>query len=265
MENVWFALGLTLLAGLSTGVGGLIAVLPRRVSPSFLSVSLGFSAGVMLYVSLMELLPEAVASVSAEIGERPGGWAAVGAFFAGIVLIGVIDRVVPAPINPHETTEVSGPAAAASRRRLLRTGAFSAAAIALHNFPEGFATFVAGLEDLTVALPVALAIAIHNIPEGLAVAVPLRQGTGSRRRALTWSFVAGLAEPLGAVVGLLLLMPLLNGVTLGVTFALVAGIMVFISLDKLLPTAQAYGRHHLAVYGLVAGMAVMALSLLLLG
>ena len=139
----------------------------------------------------------------------------------------------------------------------------TAAAIAIHNFPEGFATFIAGLKDPSVAIPVALAIAIHNIPEGVAVAVPIRQATGSRRKAVWWSFLSGLAEPIGALVGFLLLMPFLNGVTLGVTFGMVAGIMVFISLDELLPTAREYGRHHLAIYGLVAGMAVMAVSLLL--
>lgn len=140
----------------------------------------------------------------------------------------------------------------------------TAIAIALHNFPEGFATFITALEDPTIAVPIAVAIAIHNIPEGVAVAVPLREATGSRRKALLWSFLSGLAEPAGALVGFALLMALVGPVSMGIALAGVAGVMVFVSLDELLPTAQATGEHHVAVYGLVLGMAVMATSLLLL-
>ncbi|NUL46783.1 zinc transporter ZupT [Cellulosimicrobium funkei] len=263
MENFWLAFGLTLLAGLSTGIGGLISVVPRRSSGPFLSVSLGFSAGVMLYVSFMEIMPKALTSLTDAAGPTAGPWAAGAAFFVGILVIGVIDRLVPAQINPHEPGLVHHPAAAVKRRRMMRTGTVTALAIGIHNFPEGFATFIAGLTDLQVALPVALAIALHNIPEGVAVAVPIREATGSRRKAVRWSFLSGLAEPAGALIGFALLMPLMNDFTLGTTFALVAGIMVFISLDELLPTAREYGKHHLAMYGLVAGMAVMAVSLLL--
>lgn len=263
MENFWFALGLTVFAGLATGMGGLFSVVSRRTSATFLSLSLGFSAGVMLYVSLVEILPKAVESIGEETGAGPAGWWAVAAFFGGMLVIGVIDRLVPSAINPHEPHSVLDREASIDRRRLMRAGTMTAVAIAIHNFPEGFATFISGLKDPSVAIPVALAIAIHNIPEGVAVAVPIRQATGSRRKAVLWSFLSGLAEPIGALVGFLLLMPFLNGVTLGVTFGMVAGIMVFISLDELLPTAREYGRHHLAIYGLVAGMAVMAVSLLL--
>ncbi len=263
MENFWFALGLTVFAGLATGIGGLASVVSRRTSATFLSLSLGFSAGVMLYVSLVEILPKAVESIGEETGAGPAGWWAVAAFFGGMLVIGGIDRLVPSAINPHEPHSVLDREASIDRRRLMRAGTMTAVAIAIHNFPEGFATFISGLKDPSVAIPVALAIAIHNIPEGVAVAVPIRQATGSRRKAVLWSFLSGLAEPIGALVGFLLLMPFLNGVTLGVTFGMVAGIMVFISLDELLPTAREYGRHHLAIYGLVAGMAVMAVSLLL--
>lgn len=263
VENFWLAFGLTVLAGLSTGIGGLISVVPRRTSGPFLSVSLGFSAGVMLYVSFMEIMPKALTSLTDAAGPTTGPWAAVASFFAGVLVIGVIDRLVPAQINPHEPGLVHDPAAAVKRRRMMRTGTVTALAIGIHNFPEGFATFIAGLTDLQVALPVALAIGLHNIPEGVAVAVPIREATGSRRKAVRWSFLSGLAEPAGALIGFALLMPFMNDFTLGTTFALVAGIMVFISLDELLPTAREYGKHHLAMYGLVAGMAVMAISLLL--
>ena len=188
-----------------------------------------------------------------------GSWAAVLAFFAGIALIGVIDRLVPADINPHEP----GADEARRRRAMKNMGVMTAIAIAIHNFPEGFATFLAGLTDLSVAIPVAVAIAIHNIPEGIAVAVPIREATGSRAKALAWAWGSGLAEPLGALIGYLILAPVLGEEAMGVAFGMVGGIMVFISLDELLPTAIATGRHHTAIYGLIAGMGVMALSLIL--
>ncbi|AGF72086.1 zinc transporter ZupT [Corynebacterium halotolerans] len=263
VSTVLFAFGLTLFAGLATGIGGLIAVLRKDQGPRFLAGALGLSAGVMLYVSFLEILPKAFDELGTAWGERTGAWAAVGAFFAGIALIAVIDRLVPEPINPHERGISADPQLSAQRRRMMKMGVFTAGAIAIHNFPEGFATFIAGLEDASIAIPVALAIAIHNVPEGVAVAVPIRQATGSRRKALAWSTVSGLAEPAGALVGFALLMPFLGPVTLGLSFAAVAGIMVFICLDELLPTAVATGRHHTAIYGLVAGMAIMAVSLLL--
>ncbi|WJZ02230.1 zinc transporter ZupT [Corynebacterium freiburgense] len=249
----WFAFSLTLLAGLSTGIGGLLSVLWRTPGNRFLAGSLGFSAGVMLYVSLVELLPEGMNSA--------GAATAVAAFFGGIAVIAIIDRLVPERVNPHEPVVLGAPP---SKRHLMRMSIMTAIAIALHNFPEGFATFITALEDPTIAVPIAVAIAIHNIPEGVAVAVPLREATGSRRKALLWSFLSGLAEPAGALVGFALLMALVGPVSMGIALAGVAGVMVFVSLDELLPTAQATGEHHVAVYGLVLGMAVMATSLLLL-
>lgn len=144
-------------------------------------------------------------------------------------------------------------------------GFFTALAIAIHNFPEGLATFVSALQEPEIAVPIVIAIALHNIPEGIAVSVPIYQGTGSRKKAFIYSFLSGLAEPLGALIGFLLLMPFMNGFIFGVIFALVAGIMVFISFDELLPAAREYGEHHISIYGLISGMIVMALSLLLLG
>ncbi len=262
-STVLFAFGLTLFAGLATGIGGLIAVLKKEPGPRFLAGALGLSTGVMLYVSFMEILPKALDELTSVWGQRAGSWAAIAAFFAGIALIAVIDRLVPEPINPHERGISEDPQLSAQRRRMMKMGMFTAAAIAIHNFPEGFATFIAGLEDTSIAIPVAVAIAIHNVPEGVAVAVPIRQATGSRAKALAWSTLSGLAEPAGALVGFALLMPFMGPVALGLSFAAVGGIMVFICLDELLPTAVATGRHHTAIYGLILGMAIMAVSLLL--
>jgi ZIP family zinc transporter len=269
------ALLLTVIAGLATGLGGLAVFLTNRTNGSFLALSLGFSAGVMLYVSFVEILAEASDLLSAAWGPGRGTWGMVGGFFAGIAVIAVIDRLVPHEANPHEFTYQpadagaaavgAGSAAAPVDSRLLRTGMLTALAIAIHNFPEGFATFASALGDPSVAIAITVAIALHNIPEGIAVAVPVFQATGSRARAVGLSFLSGLAEPLGAVIGFLLLRPFLTDALFGAVLAGVAGIMVFISLDKLLPTAEKYGGHHLCVYGVVAGMAVMAVSLAMLG
>lgn len=257
---------LTLFAGLATGFGSLIAFLNRRANPKFLASALGFSAGVMIYVSFAEIMVKAKESTVGALGREPGTWAVVCAFFAGIAFIALIDRVVPERENPHEAHRIEDLGRSDQVRRyagLYKTGTFTALAIAIHNFPEGLATFTATLKDPALGIPIAVAIAIHNIPEGIAVSVPMYYATGSRRRAFLFSFLSGLAEPLGAVIGYTVLYYLFNDLVFGLLFAGVAGIMVFISLDELLPTAEEYGEHHLAIYGLVAGMAVMALSLLL--
>ena len=260
-DHVLFAFFLTLLAGLSTGIGSLIALLCRRTNRAFLSVSLGFSAGVMIYVSMVEILAKAQTALTAQLGPRPGSWATVGGFFGGMLVIAVIDKLIPSEENPHEVKRVEEEAPPSGR--LMRMGVFTALAIAIHNFPEGLATFVSALQEPGVAIPIVAAIAIHNIPEGIAVSVPIYQATGSRRRAFAYSFLSGLAEPLGALAGWLVLRPVMNDTVLGLLFAGVAGIMVFISFDELLPAAREYGEHHLSIYGLISGMAVMAVSLLL--
>lgn len=264
MPDLALAFGLTLFAGLSTGIGSAIAFFARRTHTRFLSVSLGFSAGVMLYVSFVEILRKAQASLAIPYGPRGGAWATVLAFFAGIALIALVDQLVPKAGNPHEAHRIEELREDPNDRpALARMGLFMALAIAIHNFPEGLATFMATLQEPKLGLPIAAAVAIHNIPEGIAVSVPIYYATGSRRKAFLHSFLSGLAEPAGAVLGYLLLRSLVSDALFGLVFAAVAGIMVFISLDELLPTAEKYGEHHHCIGGLVAGMAVMALSLLL--
>ena len=276
-NNVLLAFGLTTFAGLSTGIGSAIAFFSKRTNKRFLSGALGFSAGVMLYLSFAEILTKATAALVKALGSPAGNWAAVGSFFGGILVIAVIDLLVPDHENPHEAhvIEEMKPAARADAlgrdERLMRMGLFTALAIAIHNFPEGLATFAATLADPKLGVSTAVAIAIHNIPEGISVSVPIFYATGNRRKAFTYSFLSGLAEPIGAGMAYLGILFFLGGTTevippqiMGVMFGGVAGIMVYISLDELLPTSRAYGIGHDSLFGLIGGMAVMALSLLLM-
>ncbi len=264
-DNILFALGLTVFAGLATGIGSIMSFLSKKFNPKFLAGALGFSAGVMIYVSLVEIMVKARDSLTIPFGEKLGYWYTVIAFFIGIALIAVIDKAIPSYENPHEIGNIN-PEHISSKEndpKLLRMGLFSALAIAIHNFPEGLATFMGAINDPALGLSIAIAIAIHNIPEGIAVSVPIYYATKSKRRAFWLSFLSGLAEPVGAIIGYFILRSIFNEATFGLIFASVAGIMVYISLDELLPTAEEYGEHHIAIGGLIAGMFVMAISLLL--
>jgi ZIP family zinc transporter len=233
-EHVLIAFGLTLFAGLSTGIGSAIALLAKRTNTRFLSVALGFSAGVMIYVSFVEILSKARIELTEVYGLREGSWYTVLAFFAGIFVIGLIDKFIPSIENPHEMKRIEDmDQIDATKKKLARMGVFTALAIGIHNFPEGLATFTAALSDPNLGIAIAVAIAIHNVPEGIAVSVPVYYATGSRKRAFWLSFSSGLAEPVGALIGYLLLMPFLSPTMFGILFAMVAGIMVFISLDEL--------------------------------
>jgi zinc transporter, ZIP family len=295
MNDVWFALGLTTFAGLATGIGSIIAFSAKLSSYRFLSVATGFSAGVMLYVSFVEIFFKGQESLVAHYGDPVGYWVNVGAFFGGMLIIGLIDNLIPQETNPHEIpaeSEVdqlhgkgsiwniaksrnasSGPKKPqpGHDKKLMRMGLFTALAIGIHNLPEGLATFLAALEDPSLGIAIAIAIALHNIPEGISVSVPIYYATGKRSTAFFYSFLSGLAEPVGAIIaymGILFFAGGPDGVLppqlIGILFAGVAGIMVYISLDELLPTSQAYGEGHDSLFGLVSGMAVMALSLLLM-
>lgn len=278
MNNLLLAFSLTLFAGLATGIGSALAVFARRTNFGFLAVSLGFSAGVMLYISFTEILGKAEETLVVGFGERAGAWITAAAFFGGILVIGLIDLLVPRAENPHEARAAgdlaglkpdSPPYIPSDRlpsgeTRLMRMGVFTAMAIAIHNFPEGMATFVATLEDANLGIAIAVAIALHNIPEGISVSVPIYYATGSRRRAFQLSFLSGVAEPVGAVAGYLALQAVFTPTILGILFAGVAGVMVYISLDELIPTAREYGKGHESLVGIFSGMAVMAVSLLLM-
>lgn len=295
--DVAFALGLTLLAGLATGIGSIIAFTAQRTNYRFLSVATGFSAGVMLYVSFVEIFFKGVAALTERFGDPWGHWINAASFFGGMLLIGLIDNMIPAGENPHEVRSedetlplhdasavhapppvpalvVAAPVhphGGHDHHRLMRMGLFTALAIGIHNFPEGLATFLAALENPQLGVAIAIAIALHNIPEGISVSVPIFYATGDRKRAFLYSMLSGIAEPVGAGVAYLILFFVSGGEggvvppeLMGILFGGVAGIMVYISLDELLPTSRAYGKGHDSLFGLVAGMAVMALSLLLM-
>ncbi|MFW6298129.1 MAG: zinc transporter ZupT [Bacillota bacterium] len=262
---------LTLGAGLSTGIGSAIAFFTKRSNATFLSVALGFSAGVMLYLSFVEIFPKAQESLGASMNEVASYiWTTI-AFFAGIFITMGIDRLVPDVANPHEARDVSELQDEPTEediknheiKTLKRMGLFTALAIGLHNFPEGLATFLSALEDPRLGISIAVAVAIHNIPEGIAVSVPIFYATGSRKKAFIYSFLSGMSEPVGALIGFFILYSFLTDTTFGVVFAAVGGVMIYIALDELLPTAEKYGRHHLVIYGVIGGMALMALSLIL--
>ena len=230
-NDMLLAFGLTLIAGLSTGIGSLIALLSKKTDTRFLSASLGLSAGVMIYVSFMELMPESVHLLSGIYSER----------------------------EAYEIHSSQG-----NDKKLKRTGVMMALAIGIHNFPEGLATFTSALTDLEIAIPIVFAIAIHNIPEGVAVSVPIYHSTGSRRKAFWYSFLSGMAEPIGAMIGILFLIPFWTPSINALLLALVSGIMVYISFDELLPSTEKYGHHHWGITGVISGMAIMAVSLLLI-
>lgn len=292
MDNFWIALGLTLFAGLSTGIGSAFALLAKRTNYRFLSISTAFSSGVMLYVSFVEIFFKGSEALVETYGDPLGHWVNVTSFFGGILLIGIIDNLIPSSGNPHETYSADETAplrqstaspldihtfSEAERQhrpdnqKLLRMGLFTALAIGIHNFPEGLATFLAALKDPSVGVAIAIAIALHNIPEGISVSVPVFYATGSRRKAFTLSFLSGLSEPVGALLAYVVIRFFVGDESgaippqiMGILFGGVAGIMVYISLDELLPTSRAYGKGHDSIFGLVAGMAVMAISLLLM-
>ena len=254
MSSLLFAFTLSFLAGLASAVGGLLSFFIKKENLSALAVGLGFSAGVMIYVSFMELLPYAQNALTLLYGSSCGPWLTVALFFVGIGVAWGVDRCLP-PLHVKEES-------LKQTAKLKQTGLFTAVALALHNFPEGLATFFSALDSVTLGFSIALAVAIHNIPEGIAVALPVYHSTGSRQKAFWASAASGMAEPVGAVAGYFLLHAVLHEALLGVLFAVVAGIMVYLALDELLPTAHDYGHGHQVISGVIGGMALMAVVLL---
>ncbi len=258
--GVFQALLITTGAGLSTAIGSVMGLYSRRPSAAFIGFSLGFSAGVMVLVAFGELLPTAVAVPAL------GFAGAYGAFFAGMVTYFLIDLVIPHEyIGQHDHALVRpGNAGMKSQEGLGRTGLLVMLGITIHNFPEGMATFIGAMEDIRVGMALGIAIAIHNIPEGLAISAPVYAASGSRKKAFLWSFFSGISEIMGAILAAAVLMPFLSETVMGIALACVAGIMVAISLDELIPVAKTLDSEHAPILGVITGMMVMAISLYLL-
>ena len=251
-----FAFSLSFFAGISTGIGSILCLLYKKFNPKFLGIMLGISAGVMLYVSFVEILVKAKTSLALRFGEQLGSTYSVIGFFTGILVMILIDKILPhhhSPKNEQETTD----------KKLLRLGIFSAIALSIHNFPEGLATFLTALDDPKYGFSIAFAIAIHNIPEGIAVAIPIYYATKSRKKAFIYSFLSGLTEPIGALIGYFVLLQFIDESIFGAIFASVAGMMVYISINELIPTAKEYAGKTYSTYGIIIGMFIMAVSLLL--
>ena len=277
MNGVLGALILTLIAGSATGIGGALVLFKKKISSNFLAGALGLSVGVMIFISLAELFPESQALIEGTVLQHGEVFVLI-SFFAGMGLIMLIDFLVPEYENPHEASGLSLEARTAavgvlertgSEKALHRLGIMSALAIAIHNFPEGIATFIGALNDPEMGAGITFAIAIHNIPEGIAVAIPIYYATKSKGKALLYATLSGLSEPVGAAIcyGLTEIFGIeLTGGSpaFPLVLAAVAGIMIYISLDELLPTAEKYGKHHVAIAGVIGGMAIMGISLLIM-
>jgi ZIP family zinc transporter len=263
----------------------MIAFFAKRTKTTFLAFSLGFSAGVMIFISFTEILTKAGEMLQLSFSQDKAAWLTFIAFIAGIALSAAIDKILPSEGNPHELKRVEQmnpgsrnpdkPECKGGKRdghgyhggrdrKLMRIGTFTAIAIGVHNFPEGIATFMSAMSDVTVGISIAIAVAIHNIPEGIAVSVPVYYASGSKRKALLWSVLSGFAEPVGALAGYFIITMFGSDIILGFVFAMVAGIMIYISFDELLPAAHKYGKHHVAIYGLISGIIVIGMSLILL-
>jgi len=263
MSNIAFAFLLPFIAGLFTGVGGLIAIFKKNPDKNFLAMCISFSAGVMIYISFVEILHHSHESLEYAYGYDLGFALATLTFFGGIGFMAIIDKLIPHGEDIANTMALqSDLTSEKDKRALKRMGIMMAIAIAIHNFPEGLVTFTAAIHDPSLGIAIAIAIAIHNIPEGIAIAAPIHYATGSRKKALAYSALSGLTEPLGALVAFVFIMHVFNEAVLGFVFAAVGGIMVYISFKQLLPTAIRICKHGRVILALFAGMAVMAVSLI---
>ena len=250
------ALLISFLAGLATSIGGILTFFIKRDNMKALALGLSFSAGVMLCISFMDILPEAINWLGGIYGEKKGGILAIVFLLVGIMIAGLIDYLIPDHVTDAMILDNH-------RTKLKRVGLLAALAIAVHNFPEGIATFMTGLKSISLSIPIAGAIALHNIPEGISVALPIYNATGKKRKAFFWASLSGMAEPLGAIIGFFLLRNYLNDFTFGAMFGIIAGIMIYLALDEMLPLSHEYSDGHHCIVGVTLGIVIMAFSTIL--
>lgn len=266
ISNIGIAFSLATLAGLTTAVGGLLAFIGSKDNLKILSYGLGFSAGVMIFISLMDIIPESNRMLMMNF-PNSFHWLVYAGFILGILVSFLIDYFLPDHVDTEDYLNPDGHVCddSCKRHRLKRAGIFTAIAICIHNFPEGMATFLTATQNVTLGVSVAFAIAIHNIPEGIAVALPIYHVTGKKRYAMLYASLSGITEPIGALVGMFIFNLFLPQVLVGFLMASVAGIMVYISFDTLLPLAKEYGDWHLSIWGIMSGILFIWLSLILMG
>ncbi len=264
-NNFGIAFSLTMLAGLTTAIGGVIAFVTKKDNLKALSLGLGFSAGVMIFISLVDIIPGAENLLKQNFPDT-FKWLVFGGFLIGLILSIIIDYFLPDHVDTDELLHPDDPEAYShSHYKLKRAGFMTAIAICVHNFPEGMATFLTTTQNVTLGVSVALAIAIHNIPEGIAVALPIYHATGKKRYAMLYAALSGITEPIGALFGMLIFGLFVPNIMVGALMAGVAGIMTYISFDTLLPLAKEYGNWHLSIVGIMSGIIFIWLSLNLLG
>lgn len=277
IKTYLLALILSTLAGLSTILGGVVTFFIKKDSLKLLSFGLGLSAGVMLFISLADLYPEAQEMIKNQMGES-FLWLTVVSFAFGILVAVLIDYFIPDHIqenmfdkqiganeqNIDSTDCVKNENAIISIGKIKKAGITTAIVVAVHNFPEGLATFFTTTQNMTLGLGIVFAIAIHNIPEGIAISIPVYQATHSKRKAFWYSFLSGMAEPVGGVIGFILIQTLFPNICLGILFALVAGIMTYISIDTLLPMSKSYDTGHYSISGVVLGLIIMGMTMIFL-
>lgn len=260
-ENVLIAFLVTVLAASATMLGALSVINAKESNPRLLAFGLSFAGGAMVYISLVEIFVKSQVSFGEVFSEKYAYASATAAFFIGIFLLVILDRFLP---NPHaDLTKISQTDAIEKRFELKSIGLLATLAITAHNLPEGMATFFSTLDDPSVGMNLAIAIAIHNIPEGISIAIPVYYATGSKKKAIIATLISALAEPVGAILGYSILAPFMGPAVYGGLFGIIAGAMVYLALDELLPASKRYARGHETVYGMVLGMGVIAMSLVL--
>lgn len=282
LEDYLFAFFLSLVAGLSTTIGSVIAFLVKKPNPKFISFIMGFSAGVMIFISFVELLLSSILSIGDQFGESIGYQLGVLFFFLGMGIMFIIDVVVShkyefedsieilmnengsyKPVLHHGHLHRQHFHGEKKNMRVEKTSLFIILGVFIHNFPEGMATFIGTVAEIELGLLLTLAITLHNIPEGIAVSLPIYMYTGSKRKAFKWSFISGMSEPIGALVTWIILYPFITPTLLSAMLGVVGGVMVYISLDELLPASRKLGKEHHSILGIITGMIVMAFSLAL--
>lgn len=249
MSQTQLSFLLTTFAGLSTLLGCILIFINIKDQNKLIAASLSFAAGVMITVSLIDLIPEAITSAHLKFHIIPT-LLFIGIFFVlGIILSMLIDSLFP--VSKEKGKE------------LYHIGLISMLAIILHNIPEGIATFMTSFTNITLGITLTIAIAMHNIPEGISISIPIFCATKSRFKALFYTFLSGASEPLGALLAYFFLRNLLNDTLMGFLYAIIAGIMIHISIYELLPTAFSYRSKKNIIPYFLAGVGVMIMSSLL--